>query len=69
MTNDQKCFTCLHREIRPELGVNGQLIYCRRKEMVVRAKPECTLYSRATRQSVKELHKSIYGEIEEEHEE
>ena len=69
MTNDQKCFTCLHREIRPELGVNGQLIYCRKKEMVVRPKAECPLYSRATKQSVKELHRSIYGEIEEETEE
>lgn len=37
--------------------------------MVVRPKAECSLYSRATRQSVKELHRSIYGEIEEEIEE
>jgi hypothetical protein len=66
MTNDQKCFACLHREIRPELGVNGQLVYCRKKEMVVRPKTECTLYSRATKQSVKDLHRAIYGEIEEE---
>ena len=45
------------------------MIYCRRKEMVVRAKAECHLYSRATKQSVKELHRTIYGEIEEETEE
>jgi hypothetical protein len=69
MTNDQKCFTCLHREIRPDLGVSGQLIYCRKKEMVVTPKVECALYSRATKQSVKDLHRSIYGEIEQEAEE
>jgi hypothetical protein len=34
--------------------------------MVVRPKVECNLYSRATKQSVKELNRSIYGEIEEE---
>ena len=45
------------------------MVYCRRKEMVVRAKTECTLYSRATKQAVKDLHRTIYGEIEEEHEE
>lgn len=45
------------------------MIYCRKKEMVVSAKAECPIYSRATRQSVKELHRTIYGEIEEEVEE
>ena len=45
------------------------MIYCRKKEMVVRPKTECSLYSRATKQSIKELHRSIYGEIEEEAEE
>jgi hypothetical protein len=49
--------------------VNGQLIYCRKKEMVVRPKTECTLYSRATKQAVKDLNRTIYGEILEEHEE
>ena len=45
------------------------MIYCRKKEMVVRPKVECPLYTRATKQSVKDLHRTIYGEIEEEHEE
>ncbi|OPY31422.1 MAG: hypothetical protein A4E32_01878 [Methanomassiliicoccales archaeon PtaU1.Bin124] len=60
------CFTCLHRENRPELGVNDQLIYCRKKDMVVRPKVECTVFYRATQQSIKELHKSLYGTIDEE---
>ncbi len=37
--------------------------------MVVRPKVECPLYLRATKQSVKDLHRTIYGEIEEEVEE
>ncbi len=37
--------------------------------MVVTAKGECPIYYRATKQSVKELHRTIYGEIEEEVEE
>jgi hypothetical protein len=66
MINDEKCFTCLQREIRPELGVNGQLIYCRKKQMVVRPKNECTLYFRATKQAIQDLNRTIYGEIDEE---
>ena len=54
---------------KADLGVSGQLIYCRKKEMVVRPKVECPLYLRATKQSVKDLHRTIYGEIEEEVEE
>jgi hypothetical protein len=65
MNDKQLCFSCLQRETRPELGVNGQLIYCRKKDMVVRPKLECNLYFRATQQSVRDLHKSLYGVIEE----
>jgi hypothetical protein len=49
--------------------VNDQLIYCRKKDMVVRPKVECTLYTRATQQSIKELHRALYGVIEDEGEE
>jgi hypothetical protein len=59
------CFTCLHRENRPELGVNDQLIYCRKKEMVVRPKGECPLYSRATARAMQELNRALYGTMEE----
>jgi hypothetical protein len=62
------CQTCLNRENRPEIGVGGQLIYCRKKDMVLRPKVECALYARATAQSVRELHRTLYGEIEEEEE-
>ncbi|MCE5296734.1 MAG: hypothetical protein LLG16_06485 [Euryarchaeota archaeon] len=49
--------------------MNDQLIYCRKKDMVVRPKAECTLYTRATQQSIKELHRALYGVIEDEGEE
>jgi hypothetical protein len=62
------CSTCLNRENRPEIGVGGQLIYCRKKDMVLRPKLECALYAKATVQSVRELHRALYGEIEEEEE-
>lgn len=60
------CFSCLHRENRPELGVSDQLVYCRRKEMVVRPKSECPIYSKATSRAVQELNKALYGMIVEE---
>jgi hypothetical protein len=60
------CSTCLNRENRPEIGVGGQLIYCRKKDMVLRPKTQCGLYSKATAQSVRELHRALYGVIEEE---
>ncbi|HSV42705.1 MAG TPA: hypothetical protein VLH13_04765 [Methanomassiliicoccales archaeon] len=66
MNQKALCFTCLHRENRPELGVNDQLIYCRKKDMVVRPKAECTLFYRATQQSIKALHKTLYGVLNEE---
>jgi len=44
------------------------LIYCRKKDMVLRPKLECALYAKATAQSVRELHRTLYGEIEEEEE-
>jgi len=69
MTTKPLCFLCLHRENRPELGVNDQLIYCRKKDLVVRPKTECTLFTKATQQSIKELHKTLYGVIEDEGEE
>jgi hypothetical protein len=37
--------------------------------MVVRPKAECTLFTKATQQSIKELHKTLYGVIEDEGEE
>jgi hypothetical protein len=49
--------------------VNDQLIYCRKKDMVVRPKIECVLFTKATQQSIKELHRSLYGVIEDEGEE
>jgi len=66
MTEKAQCFSCLHREYRPELGIGGDLIYCRKKDMVVRPKLQCTIYTRATQQSVRELHRSLYGTIDEE---
>ncbi|MCX6650463.1 MAG: hypothetical protein NT131_02240 [Methanomassiliicoccales archaeon] len=59
------CFSCLHRENRPELGLSDQLIYCRKKEMVVRPKIECNLYSKATSKAVQELNRALYGVMEE----
>ncbi|NLX46689.1 MAG: hypothetical protein GXY70_00735 [Euryarchaeota archaeon] len=63
MTN-KLCFSCLHRENRPELGLSDQLVYCRKKEVVVRPKLECPLYSRATARAVQELNRALYGVIE-----
>ncbi len=65
MNENLLCCTCLHREDRPELGLGGKLIYCRKKEMVVSPKLKCDIYSRATKQSIKELERSIYGVIPE----
>ncbi len=58
------CFSCLQRENRPEIGLSDQLTYCRKKEMVVRPKMECPLYSRATARAVQELNRALYGVME-----
>ncbi|MCG7844400.1 MAG: hypothetical protein MIO90_03100 [Methanomassiliicoccales archaeon] len=63
--NKALCFHCLQRENRPELGLSDQLIYCRKKEMVVRPKTECRLYSKATARAVQELNRALYGVMEE----
>jgi len=66
---DALCFTCLYRDARPEIGVGFELIYCMKKEMVVRPKRSCELYSKATAKSKEELRNSIYGTFNAEEEE
>jgi hypothetical protein len=65
MNDKALCCTCLQRENRPEIGIGGELIYCRKKQMVVSLKTKCDVYTRATKQSVRELERSLYGVIEE----
>ena len=69
MTTDKAlCFSCLYRDSRPETGTGFELIYCTKKEMVVRPKIACTFYSAATERSKEEMRNSIYGTFDEEEE-
>lgn len=65
MNNDQyQCFSCLFSDKRPEAGINGGLIYCQKKKLVVRPKTQCDVYLRATTQNRESFKASIYGTIE-----
>ena len=67
-TEKALCFLCLYRDTRPETGTGFELIYCTKKEMVVRPKVTCTLYNKETQQSKEEMRNSIYGTFNEEEE-
>lgn len=58
------CFSCLYMDRRPESGVQGGLIYCQKKKLVISPKVKCDLYVRATAQNRESLNASIYGTIE-----
>ncbi len=67
-TDKAMCFSCLYRDARPETGTGFELIYCTKKEMVVRPKAACTIYNVATERSKEEMRNSIYGTFDEEEE-
>lgn len=48
---------------RPESGLNAGLIYCQKKNLVVRPKAECPIFLRATAQNRQSFNASIYGTI------
>jgi hypothetical protein len=48
---------------RPESGINVGLIYCQKKNLVVRPKAECPVFLRATAQNRQSFNASIYGTI------
>jgi hypothetical protein len=60
------CFSCLYRDTRPETGTGFELIYCTKKEMVIRPKASCATYDRETERSKEEMRNSIYGTFDEE---
>jgi hypothetical protein len=56
------CYSCLFKDNRTELGVEGGgLIYCSKKERVVRPKIECELFAQSTDKSREEMRNSLYG--------
>lgn len=72
MTEDRKkalCFTCLFRDVRPEVGAGDRLVYCMRKDRVVSPKMQCDLYSKATEKAKEQLRHTLYGSFSEEDEE
>ncbi|MDD1767389.1 MAG: hypothetical protein LUQ27_02315 [Methanomassiliicoccales archaeon] len=63
MSRDALCFSCLYKDERPELGFNSELIYCARKEIVVRPKTKCDLYVKSTDEGREEMRNMMYGVI------
>ncbi len=61
MSRDALCFSCLFVDERPELGFNGQLVYCMKKEKVVTPKTSCDLFVRSTQAGRDEMRTRIYG--------
>jgi hypothetical protein len=61
MSRDALCFSCLYKDERPELGFNSDLIYCIKKEIVVRPKMKCDLYVRSTDEGKEEMRNMMYG--------
>lgn len=57
------CPSCLYLDRRPESGIQGGLIYCQKKKLVVRPKIKCDMYLRATAQNRESMKASIYGTI------
>jgi len=57
------CPSCLYLDRRPESGIQGGLIYCQKKKLVVRPKIKCDMYLRATVQNRESMKASIYGTI------
>jgi hypothetical protein len=55
------CFSCLYRDTRPETGTGFELIYCTKKEVVIRPKTACTIYERETERSKEDMRNSLYG--------
>jgi len=70
VTDDKKplCFTCLYRDVRPETGVGDSLIYCIKKERVIRPKLQCELFFKSTEKTKEQLKASMYGTFSEEEE-
>jgi hypothetical protein len=66
--NKALCFSCLYRDTRPETGTGFELIYCTKKEMVVRPKIACPIYGKETERSKEEMRNSMYGTFDEEEE-
>jgi hypothetical protein len=63
------CYSCLFKDNRTELGVDGGgLIYCVKKEMVVRPKADCGLFAQSTEKSREERCNTLYGTFSEEEE-
>lgn len=63
MSRDALCFSCLYKDERPELGFNSELIYCIKKEIVVRPKIQCDLYVKTTEEGREEMRNVMYGVI------
>jgi hypothetical protein len=61
MNKNALCFSCLYIEERPELGVNDELIYCIKKDKILRPKSECEFYVKSTDETRNALHSQIYG--------
>lgn len=70
MTVSEKalCYSCLYKDNRAELGVGGGLIYCVKKEMVVRPKSDCELFGQSTEKSREERSNALYGTFSDEEE-
>ena len=71
MTGSEKplCSSCLFKDNRAELGVEGGgLIYCIKKERVVRPKTECETFAQSTDKSREERRNTLYGTFTEEEE-
>lgn len=65
MGRDALCFSCLFVDERPELGFNGNLIYCMKKGIVVTPKEKCDLFVAATERGKEEMRNAIYGRYSE----
>ncbi|MEM2943290.1 MAG: hypothetical protein QW083_03095 [Methanomassiliicoccales archaeon] len=61
MNEKPLCFSCLFLEERPEVGVNNRLIYCRKKDKILRPKSSCEFYILATEENRNELQSQLYG--------
>lgn len=51
---------------RPESTMQGGLVYCQKKRLVIRPKSSCDVYIKATAKNVESLKAALYGKGSEE---
>lgn len=48
---------------RPESTMQGGLLYCQKKRLVVRPKTSCDVYIKATAKNIESMKAALYGKI------